>query len=157
MQFLNEIGADIDNLNAIISKADEFKAYTIFLLAVICAAVIITIISLCREKSIVSIPIVLFITAMAGVGLLISDKIYRDTSSQIVPAAEEIIDNITNNENCSDIRITPDDKTVSISFTYDNTESDSKIPVNFVIRKLSTKDKTTLIDYVNSLSVNKNE
>lgn len=144
MQFLNEIGADIDNLNTIISKAD-FKAY--FLLAVICAAVIITIISLCREKSIVSTPIVLFITTMAGVGLLISNKIYRDTSSQIVPAAEEIIDNITNNENCSDIRITPDDKTIPISFTYDNTESDSKIPVNFVIRKLSTKDKTTLIDY----------
>lgn len=57
------------------------------------------------------------------------------------------MDNITNNENCSDIRITPDDKTVSISFTYNNTESDSKIPVNFVIRKLSTKDKTILIDY----------
>ena len=147
MQFLNEIGADIDNLNTIISKANDYKAYTILLLAVICASTIIIIISLCREKSIFSISFILF---MAGVGFLISYKIYGDTSSQIVPAAEEVMDNITNNENCSDIRITPDDKTISISFTYDNTESDSKIPVNFVIRKLSTKDKTTLIDYVNS-------
>lgn len=147
MQFLNEIGTDIDNLNTMISKADDYKAYTILLSAVICASVIIVIISLCREKSIVSIPIIIFVTAIIGAGFLISDKIYIDTSSKIVPAAEEVMDNITNNENCSDIRITPDDKTISISFTYDNTESDSKIPVNFVIRKLSTKDKTTLMDY----------
>lgn len=144
MQFLNEIGADIDNLNTIISKADDYKADTIILLMAICATVIIIIINLCREKSIFSISFILF---MAGVGFLISNKIYRDASSQIVPAAEEVMDNITNNENCSDIRIIPDDKTVSISFTYNNTESDSKIPVNFVIRKLSTKDKTILIDY----------
>lgn len=156
MQFLNEIGADIDNLNTMISKANDYKAYTILLLAVICASVIIIIISLCREKSIVSILIILFIT-MDGVGFLISNKIYRDTCSQIVPAAEEIIDNIANNENCSDIRITPDDKTISISFTYDNTENDSKMPVSFVIRKFSTKDKTALMDYVNNSSVNKNE
>lgn len=154
MQFLNEIGADIDNLNTMISKADDYKAYTILLLAVICASIIIIIISLCREKSIFSISFILF---MAGVGFLISYKIYRDTSSQIIPAAEEIMDNITNNENCSDIRITPDDKTVSISFTYNNTESDSKMPVNFVIRKLSTKDKTALMDYINNSAVNKNE
>lgn len=154
MQFLNEIGADIDNLNTMISKANDYKAYTILLLVVICASIIIIIISLCREKSIFSISFILF---MAGVGFLISYKIYRDTSSQIIPAAEEVMDNITNNENCSDIRITPDDETVSISFTYNDTESDSKIPVNFVIRKLLTKDKTALMDYVNSSSVNKNE
>lgn len=146
MQFLNKLGADIDNLNTMILKAGDYKAYTIILLVTICMVVIITIIVLYREKSILSIPFILFIT-MIGAGFFISNKIYRDTSSQIIPAAEEVMDNITNNENCSDIRITPDDKTISISFTYDNTESNSKIPVNFVIRKLSTKDKTTLIDY----------
>lgn len=78
MQFLNEIGADIDNLNTIISKADDYKAGTIILLMAICATVIIIIINLCREKSIFSISFILF---MAGVGFLISNKIYRDASS----------------------------------------------------------------------------
>ena len=146
MQFLNKIGADIDNLNTMILKAGDYKACTTLFWVAICMVVIIAIISLYREKFIPPI-ILIIITIIAGAGFFISNKIYRDTSSQIIPAAEEVMDNITNNENCSDIRITPDDKTISISFTYDNTESNSKIPVNFVIRKLSTKDKTTLIDY----------
>lgn len=145
MQFLNKIGADIDNLNTMILKAGHYKACTILLLVAICMVSIITIIVLYHEISIP--PIIIILITMAGAGLFISNKIYGDTSSQIIPAAEEVMDNITNNENCSDIRITPDDTTISISFTYDNTESDSKIPVNFIIRKLSTKDKTTLIDY----------
>lgn len=77
----------------------------------------------------------------------------NSAKSKIVPAAKEVIDCVASNEDCSDILVVPDDKGISISFTYDKVHTSIERNIKHILRK----EKTEIVNYANSLFTYRSE
>lgn len=90
---------------------------------------------------------------LTGALCIISCITVKTAKSEIVPAAREVIDCIASNENCSDILIVPDDKGISISFTYNGVHT----PIERNIEGISERKRTEIVNYANSLFTYRSE
>ena len=93
------------------------------------------------------------LSILVGALCIISCITVKTAKSEIVPAAKEVIDCIASNEDCSDILITPNDKGISISFTYNGVHT----PIERNIEGISEKRRTEIVNYANSLFTYRSE
>ena len=106
-----------------------------------------------EESPKVDIIFGVILSILVGALCIISCITVKTAKSEIVPAAKEVIDCVASNKDCSDILIVPDDKGISISFTYDKVHT--SIECN--IKHISRKEKTEILNYANSLFTYKSE
>lgn len=158
MQLFNEIEKNIDNLNTIILDKLSYSLYSIMFICFGIAVTSLLVIKIIKDvlemrrnkNSHFSFLPILSIAVSAVLNVAASIYSYKNMQSshtQIILGGKEIINDIVQNEHFSDIQIISEDEDISISFLYDN----SKIPTRFLIKNLSKKDKTELLNYANNL------
>lgn len=166
---LAEIQEKIDNLESLTKNCYQYQKVMIvsIIFFVLIAVVALSFISsdfytykkpaidfyTYKETAIAYIFIGVMVIIFAGSFCIISCINVKTAKAEITPAAKEVIDCVASNEDCSDILIVPDDKGISISFTYN--EVHTSIERN--IEGLSEKEKTEIVNYANSLFTYKSE
>lgn len=155
---LAEIQEKIDNLESLIEISYQNQIHMIVFITIFAIIVGFSIFMsydlYMREESLkVNIIFGGILSILVGALCIISCINVKTAKAEIVPAAKKVIDCITSNEDCSDILIVPDDKGISISFTYN--EVHTSIERN--IEGLSEKEKTEIVNYANSLFTYKSE
>ena len=167
---LTEIQRKIDNLESLTKNCYQYQKVMIisiiFFVLIACVVVLSFISSdfytykkpaidfyTYKETAIAYIFIGVMVVIWAGSFCIISCINVKTAKSEMVPAAKEVIDCVASNEDCSDILIVPDDKGISISFTYD--KAHTSIERN--IKHISRKQKTEIVNYANSLFTYRSE
>lgn len=155
---LAEIQEKIDNLESLIEISYQYQIHMIVFITIFAIIVGFSIFMsydlYMREESFkVNIIFGGILSILVGALCIISCINVKTAKAEITPAAKKVIDCIASNEDCSDILIVPDDKGISISFTYN--EVHTSIERN--IEGLSEKEKTEIVNYANSLFTYKSE
>lgn len=155
---LAEIQRKIDNLESLIEISYQYQIHMIVFITIFVIIVGFSIFMsydlYMREESFkVNIIFGGILSILVGALCIISCINVKTAKAEIVPVAKEVIDCIASNEDCSDVLVMPDNKGILISFDYN--EVHTSIERN--IEGLSEKEKTEIVNYVNSLFTYRSE
>lgn len=152
---LAEIQKKIDNLESLIEISYQWRIRMIVLITIFIIVVGLTIfisydLYTYGKSSIIFGGI---LSILVGALCIISCINVKTAKAEITPAAKKVIDCIASNEDCSDILITPNNKGISISFTYNGVHT----PIERNIEGIPEKKRTEIVNYANSLFTYKSE